>query len=93
MNWQWSPQIGELQVTILACEENRQIAFQWNATGPSTQVSIQFEALAHSTAIELKEDGWPMGEKGIKQALEQQERWTQTLCYLKAQLQAGIDLR
>jgi uncharacterized protein YndB with AHSA1/START domain len=84
----------KLSVDVKETQENGKIAFDWTASGVKARITITLKAGdPNTTLVTINEAGWPMDHEGVKRALGQTTGWTDFLCYMKAYLQHGINLR
>jgi len=74
---------------------NEMIQFSWNAYGQEreTRVTLYFEADGAETRIKVREAPWEMRLEHVQTALDHACGWENTLCRLKAWLEAGIQLK
>ncbi len=74
---------------------NEMIQFTWNASGQEreTRVTLVFEAVGPETRVKIREAHWEMRLEHIQTALDHACGWENTLCRLKAWLEAGIQLK
>lgn len=88
---------GEFRQEILTDQirPNELIQFRWNAYGQQreTRVTIQFESVGDETRVKILESLWEMRLEHVKEALDHACGWENTLCRLKAWLEAGVQLR
>lgn len=84
----------EFAIHIKKIEANKSVSFEWMASGDMARVDIILEAVStNKTVIKITESDWDMTEKGVAQALQQTQGWTDFICSLKAYLYTGINLR
>ena len=92
--WYFDDYNVEVNVQILKVTENEHISFEWSAGGIKTAVDMWFSSKGISTThVSITERSFPANEKGIKQALQQTQGWTDFLCSLKAFLYCSVNLR
>jgi uncharacterized protein YndB with AHSA1/START domain len=94
ITWNFADVDRVISPRVIAVEDNRHIAFLWNASGVEARVDIELEPYdAGSTRIAIVEDGWPLDQEGVQLALQQTAGWTDFVCCMKAYLQFGVNLR
>lgn len=85
---------GEVDVRVTTLIPDALIAFQWAATGVTTEVEIRFEAIsAVLTKIRITESEWRLDKDAFAEAVEQAHGWTGFLDGLRAYLIFNINLR
>lgn len=94
IEWSFADVGATVAVDVVEVDDDRRITFDWNATGVTTRVKIDFsEGDPGMTVVAIEEQDFPLDDEGVKRALGQNAGWTYTLCCLKAYLQHGIHLR
>jgi uncharacterized protein YndB with AHSA1/START domain len=92
--WEFADVGVKVPIDVVEVVEGRSIAYEGDHTGTRSRVTMELEAVdPGTTAISIREAGWPMDPEGVKRALGQTAGWTYFLCCLKAYLQHGIHLR
>lgn len=91
----WSfGEFGEVDVRVTTLIPNALIAFQWAATGVTTEVEIRLEEISHGlTKIRISEGEWKLDKDAFAEAVEQSHGWTGFIDGLKAYLLFNINLR
>jgi uncharacterized protein YndB with AHSA1/START domain len=94
ITWTFADVGRTISPEVLAVEEDRHIAFAWDASGETARVDIWIEPYdEQSTRLTITEDGWSMDGVGVKRALGQTQGWTDFICCMKGYLQFGVNLR
>jgi uncharacterized protein YndB with AHSA1/START domain len=94
IEWEFRDYNVKLDVEILKVIKNKQITFNWEASGKKSRVSISLNSeKADKTKITITEDSFEDNKDGITKALQQTQGWTDFICSLKAYLYTGINLR
>jgi uncharacterized protein YndB with AHSA1/START domain len=94
VEWEFGDVGAKVPVDVVRVDETQGIAFDWNACGARTRVTIHLqEDDSNATVVIVNEGKFPFDREGVKRALGQNAGWTYTLCCLKAYLQFGINLR
>ena len=100
VTWNWN-EFGDFPVTVTKVVANELIqlsldARDWHKTDESYDVAVifEFEKLDNGdTMLSISEEGWKTDAVGLKGSYENCGGWAQTLTYLKAYIEHGIDLR
>lgn len=93
VRWNFGDQ-GEVDVRVMTLIPNALIAFQWAATGVTTEVEIRLEAItAKLTKITISEGEWRLDKDAFAEGIEQAHGWTGFIDGLKAYLLFNINLR
>jgi len=91
----WSfGEFGEVDVRVTTLIPNALIAFQWAATGVTTEVEIRLEQISPIlTKIGISEGEWKLDKDAFAEAVEQSHGCTGLIDNLKAYLLFNINLR
>ena len=94
ITWTWEDFGAELQIKVGKIEKDKTVSFEWNGSGVECVVVITLEPKGENqTLVKITESEWPADNEGSNQCMRQVEGWTNFLCYLKAYLEYGINLR
>lgn len=95
IKWEFEDVGAKIDVKVLKIIENKQITFEWNASGKSAKkVDISLEPESdEQTNIKITESSFEFTKEGIKKALGQTQGWTDFICSMKAYLYADLNLR
>lgn len=95
IKWEFDDVGATIDVKVLNVVENKQIKFEWNASGnPAKEVSILLKPQSEKqTNVEITEYSFDFSKEGVKKALGQTQGWTDFICSLKAYLYADLNLR
>jgi uncharacterized protein YndB with AHSA1/START domain len=94
VEWAFADVGARLSVDVKDIEQDRNIVFEWTASGTKALVTIALEARGpNATLVRITEDGWPLDRDGVTRALGQTAGWTDFICCMKADLQHAINLR
>lgn len=94
MIWYFDDYDVELNAEITAIEENKKIAFCWEASGNKKDVQIILSVLDNQTTeIQITEQPFENHMDDIKRVIQQTQGWTDFICCLKTYLYTGINLR
>ncbi|MBL4568427.1 MAG: SRPBCC domain-containing protein [Flavobacteriaceae bacterium] len=94
VTWEWSDFCAEHCIEVLKVENEKQVVFNWEATGKTTKVSMNFEALGENeTEILIIEKTFDITKIEVSKALLQTQGWTDFVSSLKAYLYTGVNLR
>ncbi len=93
VSWWFGNHRQELRITQV--ETNFALGFQWNAYGTQAEtcVTIGFKDLGSEVGITVRESSWELTEDSVKIALDHACGWENTLCRLKAWIEAQVKLR
>ncbi len=83
------------EIRIVEVEPLKRLAFRWRAYGeqPETNVEIQFKQLGGEVGVLIREREWALTVPNVNFALDHACGWENTLCRLKAWIEAGVKLR
>ena len=92
--WEFKDYNVSIKVKVLKVIPEKQISFEWSATGSVALVTIKLASeTASKTSIEITEKQLTPTEDEVAKALGQTQGWTDFICSLKAYLYTGINLR
>lgn len=94
VNWEFDDVGVEQEIKVTKVVKNKQISFEWKASGILTTVDITLKTKNGSqTNIKITEHPFIMNKEEVTKALQQTQGWTDFICSLKAYLYTGINLR
>jgi uncharacterized protein YndB with AHSA1/START domain len=94
--WSFPEFPGEFPVKVREVVKNERIVLEWEAAerGYDTRVEMLFKPLSgDATMVQIRESGWHDTPKGIESSYLNCGGWMGMLCFLKAYLEYGINLR
>jgi uncharacterized protein YndB with AHSA1/START domain/predicted enzyme related to lactoylglutathione lyase len=89
ITWTWDG-YGEAEVQRLEFRPNDYVAFSWEGLYP-TRVQFTVTATEDGARLAITESGWDADNRGLKEAFDHCEGWTQFLDNLKVYLEHGIE--
>ncbi len=106
--WHFADHPGDVPVSVKKVVPNKQIILQWDAAedvdrlpnqlppsaGYKTTIEMTFEQLDPTTTlVRIAESGWHETQSGLNSSYGNCQGWTFMICYLKAFVEYGINLR
>ena len=94
--WTFPEFPGDVPVTVRKVVPNSLIQLEWHAEEGDyfTQIQMKFKPISSDvTLVTIKESGWRDTEKGVESSYKNCSGWTHMLCFMKAYLEHGINLR
>lgn len=84
---------AQVEIAVMAIEENKKIVFGWGANGEGHIVTIMLnEVDQNQTIIEITEEGFNEGNhEVIPQMIDNKEGWVFMLTCLKGYLEFGVN--
>lgn len=99
VTWAFHDYPGAFPVDVVEVEKDKRIVLKWgrdDAPGGHaiTTVIIRFEPTDDGrTIVSISEEGWPASEKGFDNSYGNCMGWSHMLCFMKAWVERGINLR
>lgn len=83
------------EIKVVEIADRNRLAFRWSAYGtqPETEVKVEFREIGEEIGVLIHEAGWPLTKGNVEFALDHACGWENTLCRLKAWMEAKVKLR